>query len=161
MDLISHGLWGGLVLGRKGNYWLAALLGMLPDLIAFAPYWATRILWGGQGFVPPAVYPDWVVTLYNSTHSLIIAGVVFCFLCWLREDIALIFLAWPLHIVFDIPTHSADCFPTRFLFPLSNLYFDGMHWRNFPVTLVNWAAIALFYWLQRSRKLASPDYKKT
>jgi len=147
MDLISHGLWGGLVMGRRKGYWWAALFGMLPDILAFGPYLILRAVQGGilNILTPPQAYPQWVYTMYNSSHSLVIAGVVFVSLSFICRDTALLFLAWPLHILMDIPTHSAANFPTKFLFPLSHLYYDGTHWRNGYILLGNWAAITLAY----------------
>lgn len=39
-------------------------------------------------------------------------------------------LAWPLHILIDIPTHTAEFFPTPFLWPVSNFHVDGISWGN-------------------------------
>lgn len=162
MDIISHGLWGGLVMGQRRRFWLAALFGMLPDAIAFGPYLAVRAYHGGLKslFIRPDIYPDWVLALYNSTHSLIIAGLIFYCLCLYREETGLMFLAWPLHIVFDIPTHSADNFPTKFLYPLSDLCYDGVHWHHLPVTLANWAGLILFCLILMARRKSALEVKK-
>lgn len=149
MDVISHGLWGGLLLGRRGNFWLAALFGMLPDGLAFIPYLVRQLLTGQAStlFSRATVYPPWVLTLYNCSHSLVLAGFVFYFLCRIRLDLGLSFLAWPLHILFDIPTHAAASFPTKFLFPLSHLYFDGIPWHRAPIFLANWLLLGVFWLL--------------
>ena len=147
MDLISHGLWGGLVLGRRRSFLGAALFGLLPDVLAFAPYLVLRAVRGGlpDVFVHPRSYPQWVLLLYNSSHSLVAAGLIFIVLRRWRPRLAIPFLAWPLHILMDIPTHSADNFPTKFLFPLSGFHFDGVHWRSRHVFLANWTAVVLAY----------------
>lgn len=163
MDIISHGLWGAVAFGRKTSFRRAMLFGMLPDALAFSPYLFTRVLSQGiEGlFTRPEHYPVWVKTLYNTTHSLVIAGVIFYLLCQIREELGLSFLAWPLHILLDIPTHSAQSFPTKLLFPLSQLYYDGVHWRNPFIMLGNWAAIALvYYFLWKSQRLR-PGYQKS
>ncbi len=40
MDIVSHGLWGGAAFGRKNkkSFWVAFLFGVLPDLLAFGPF---------------------------------------------------------------------------------------------------------------------------
>lgn len=149
MDLISHGLWGGIVLGRRRGFMWAAIFGMMPDLLAFTPYLVQRALQGGflNIFVRPQVYPEWVHTLYNTSHSLVVAGLLFIALWLWRPNMRVLFLSWPLHILLDIPTHSADCFPTKFLYPLGQLHFNGIHWSNRYIFLVNWSAIFLTYGL--------------
>jgi len=147
MDVISHGIWGCLALGKKTNPLLAAAWGMLPDAIAFIPYLAIQVAGGGLAAITeaPQVYPPWVITVYNCTHSLVIAGIVFYILCRIRLDLGLSFLAWPLHILFDIPTHTAVSFPTKFLFPLSHLHFNGVSWQNGYIFLANWLAIIIVF----------------
>ena len=95
MDLISHGLWGGLVLGRRRSFLGAALFGLLPDVLAFAPYLVLRAVRGGlpDVFVHPRSYPQWVLLLYNSSHSLVAAGLIFIVLRRWRPRLAIPF--WP------------------------------------------------------------------
>jgi hypothetical protein len=145
MDIISHGIWGSLILGKKSSPWWAAAWGMLPDAIAFIPYLTAQVAGGKLAAIAaaPQTYPPWVTTVYNCTHSLLIAGIVFYILCHIRLDLGLSFLAWPLHILLDIPTHTAASFPTKFLFPLSHLHLDGVSWRNAYIFLANWLAIII------------------
>lgn len=37
MDIISHGLWGGIAFGRKNkkDFWQSFAFGVMPDLLAF------------------------------------------------------------------------------------------------------------------------------
>lgn len=153
MDVISHGIWGGMLLGKRTNFWLAAVFGILPDALAFLPYLIPRILAGELSAIlaRPQIYPPWVLTVYNCTHSLVIAGMIFYALCRIRLELGLAFLAWPLHILFDIPTHTAASFPTKFLFPLSHLHCNGISWRTGYIFLGNWLAIAILYLLQAAR----------
>jgi len=149
MDFISHGIWSATIFHNRSRYWLAIIFGMLPDALAFMPYLLIRVVYQGISaiFVTPEAYPPWVLTIYNTTHSLVVAGIIFYLLLFLRKDIAVLFLAWPLHIVVDIPTHSADHFPTKFLFPLSHLHYDGVHWKNWYVFAGSWAVFLLCYGL--------------
>ena len=147
MDIISHGLWGGVVLGRRRGFLGAVLFGLLPDILAFSPYLAQRAILGGvmNIFAAPLSYPPWVYALYNSTHSLVVAGLIFIVLWSWQPKLAILFLAWPLHIMLDIPCHSADSFPTKFLYPLSHFYFDGVHWKNLYILIANWVVLAITY----------------
>lgn len=147
MDIFSHGLWGGMLLGRKRYFWPALVLGMLPDALAFIPHLATLAWTGNLSLLTGLAYPAWVHNIYNYTHSLVIAGLVFSGLCLLRLEWGLVFLAWPLHILLDIPFHSAASFPTKFLFPLSQLFFDGISWRKGYIFFGNWLALAATYLL--------------
>lgn len=147
MDVISHGIWGGMLLSKRTPFRLTVVFGMLPDALAFVPYLIPRILAKDYSAIlaMPQNYPPWVFIIYNCTHSLVIAGIVFYVLCRIRLDWGLSFLAWPLHILFDIPTHTAASFPTKFLFPLSHLHCNGISWRTGYIFLGNWLAIALLY----------------
>jgi hypothetical protein len=145
MDIISHGLWARIIFRRKKIPWWTVAFAILPDLVAFGPYLALQVLRGGivSVFAVPEIYPKWVIIVYNLSHSLVIAGLIFYALLFLHQELAILFLAWPLHIIIDIPTHSADCFPTKFLYPLSHLYFAGIHWRTWFILIGNWGALAL------------------
>ncbi|MEK7555655.1 MAG: hypothetical protein AAB516_02470 [Patescibacteria group bacterium] len=123
MDIISHGLWGGVAFGRKRKslYWWAFGLGVMPDLLSFGIYTIADVLglvsgpdWG-QKLPNPTAFPQFVHTLYHLTHSFIIFIFVFSLLWFLRRKLFLPLLAWGLHILIDIPTHSAAFFPDSFL----------------------------------------------
>lgn len=163
MDIISHGLWGGLVFGRSNpkTYWGAFAFGIAPDLFSFGILFIQNWL----GFVPrpdfssgppdPATIPKYVHDLYNTTHSIIIAAAVIG-VVWLisrRPPVAM--FAWPLHILVDIPTHGAAFFPTPFLWPLTDLRVDGVPWSNWYIFWPNVALLAIAYaawWYIRRRQ---------
>lgn len=157
MDIFSHGLWGGLCFGRHAGYGTAFLCGMLPDLLAFGPYTlyrlASRQLYWQHGTPPTAEnFPAWVHFIYNCTHSLLISGLIFAALWLYSRPLALAFLAWPLHILLDIPTHSSNFFPTRFLFPLSDVHVNGIVWHNRYIWGANALALLVAYlvvWVRR------------
>ncbi|MEK7673653.1 MAG: hypothetical protein AAB371_00450, partial [Patescibacteria group bacterium] len=57
-------------------------------------------------------------------------------------------LAWPLHILIDIPTHSVNFYPTHFLWPMSDFFVNGISWATPIIFIPN--VIILFtlylYW---------------
>ncbi len=157
MDIIAHGLWGGVAVGRqkKTDYWLAVFFGLAPDLFSFGIL--TVLVWLGlaaqidwsQGVPPMSAIPVYVHWLYNLTHSLVVVGVVIFVLYLSIKKIFLPLLAWPLHIIFDIFTHGLDFFPTPFLWPFSTPYFAGIAWSTPWVFMANWTLLLTVYivWL--------------
>ena len=163
MDVISHGLYGGVAVGRKSkkSYIVAFLLGMAPDLLAFGPYFLL-VLFGilpRQNFSvePPAhaSMPNFVHLSYNITHSLVIFVLLF-FVLWLitRRPIWEL-LSWGLHIIVDIPTHSYSFFPTPFLWPVSSFEINGHAWGTLEVFIPNVIFIVFLYawWYFSGRRL--------
>ena len=136
MDIVSHGLWGSAAFGRKNRraFLLAFLFGVMPDFVAFAPYFIGA--WLGIIAVPglpreppdPALIPGFVYQIYNVSHSLIVFAIAFCLLWVLFRCPFWEMSAWGLHILFDIPFHTSRFFPTPFLWPLSNLKAGGISW---------------------------------
>ena len=134
MDIISHGLWGGVAFGRKSKklFWASFAIGVAPDLLSFGIYMAGDALglvsgpdWGQHPPAPSSIAP-FVYSLYNFTHSLVIFALVFCLVwLWLKKPF-LPLLAWGLHILVDIPSHSTAFFPTPFLWPVSDFVFNGV-----------------------------------
>ena len=53
--------------------------------------------------------------------------------------------AWGLHVVMDIPLHSADFFPTPFLWPLSEWTFNGWEWMTPSILIPNVLLLILLY----------------
>lgn len=147
MDIISHGLWGGLTFGRKSKriFWAAFLLGVFPDLFAFAYTFLQRLLGGEIIHEPIHQIPRYVHSLYSISHSLIIALAVLlvCLAVWRGR--AWIVAAWPLHILFDIVSHDLRFFPTPFLWPFSTFYFPGTAWSTPWVFLTDWGALLILY----------------
>ncbi len=153
MDIISHGLWGGLAVGRKNkkSFWLSFLFGVSPDLLSFGIFSAMNILglvsgpdWSG-GPPPADSIPQYVHTLYNITHSLVTFAVVFGLVWLLRKKPLYELLAWPLHILMDIPTHSTQFFPTPFLWPFVDYRVDGIPWSHPYIFFPNWIFLILLY----------------
>lgn len=169
MDIVSHGLWGGIAFGRKskGNYWLAFLFGILSDLLAFGPYFV--LTWLGVFNIPglpqmpsipreppdPSLIPSFVHQTYSVTHSLVVFVILFV-IVWLMLRRPLWELsAWGLHILIDIPTHSDKFFPTPFLWPLSSAHINGYSWASPEIFIPNvlvLAALYLWFYLKNRRK---------
>lgn len=154
MDVLSHGLWGGISFGRKNrrSFWLAFLFGVLPDLIPFGPFFAAVFLgfyerpsFALGGHPPEYLMPPFVHYLYQWTHSLVIFAIVFALAWLLLRHPVYPLLAWLLHIVFDIFTHTASFFPTPFLWPLSNYHVSLINWSDPRIFIPDVAFLFLLY----------------
>ena len=162
MDVLSHGLWGGMAFGRKSRkiYWLAFAFGLMPDFFSFGIFSASTVLglvsgpdWSAG---PPdmSLIPSYVGSLYNITHSLVVFAVIFLLIWLWKKKPFLPLAAWGLHILVDIPTHSAKFFPTPFLWPLSDYKFNGTNWGQPYIFLPNLALLIVLYlwWFWSKRK---------
>lgn len=166
MDIVSHGLWGGLAFGRKNrrSFWIAFFCGIAPDLFSFGIFSAMNILglvsgpdWS-NGPPDPRSIPDYVYHLYNMTHSLVMFAVVFLVVWAIRKKPLYELFAWPLHILMDIPTHSTQFFPTPFLWPFVDYRVDGIPWSHPYIFFPNWIFLILLYlyfFVYRKRKIKS------
>jgi membrane-bound metal-dependent hydrolase YbcI (DUF457 family) len=157
MDILSHGLWGGLAFGRKNkrDFWLSFLFGISPDLFSFGIFTAASVFSGEFGGRPElADIPTYVSALYNFTHSFVAFVVVFAITWIILKKPLWIMLAWPLHIIVDIFTHSTEFFPTPFLWPFVSYQFDGVPWSIPSIFFTNWALIiaSFILWYIQSRR---------
>lgn len=152
MDVVSHGLWGGLAFGRnrRRDYWLSFIFGVAPDILSFGILIIAQIFnfqaktdWSSQP--TNADIPSYVHILYNYTHSLVIFALVFFIVWWLLRRPFLPLLAWGFHIFLDIFTHSTEFFATPFLWPLSNFKINGISWSHPLIFFPNWIAIIIGY----------------
>ena len=143
MDILAHGLWGGMIAGWRRKFGLAFFFGVCPDIFSFGFLAAVRIIEGQfrPGKPPLHSIPDWVYTVYDFTHSLVIVGLVWALLWWLYRGLAVPFSAWIIHILVDIPTHSFAFFPTPFLFPLSDFKVDGISWGQTWFMILNYSLL--------------------
>lgn len=155
MDTISHGLWGGAGFYHKSrkSFWTAFAFGVLPDFLAFGWLFTTLLINLGLGkidftkFEPPTkdFAPPYVHTIYNFTHSLFVFAAVFIIVWVILKKPMLEMLAWGLHILMDIPTHTHAFFPTPFLYPFSSYSFNGISWASQPFFTINWLVLVLLY----------------
>lgn len=165
MDVIAHGLWGGVPFfpqGRK-KFLAGFLIGMAPDLLSFGvfhimhPGWISLRL-AGKISGPPAleILPRYVFHAYNLTHSLIVWAIAFFLLWQLTKHPPWLLIAWLLHIVCDIPTHTAGYFPTPFLWPLPTPFVDGIPWStpwfmfsNYAIMIIVYVSLSMFFYLRK------------
>lgn len=166
MDILSHGLYGGVLAGRKSrrSYWLAFFFGIAPDLFSFGIF--TASVWLGLTSGPEwgshhpdiSLIPPYVQSFYNVTHSLVVFAVAF-FLVWaIRRKPMMEMLGWFFHVVLDIFTHSFAFFPTPFLWPLSSYRFDGRSWGDPLIFIPNVLILAALYgywWYKKKNKTFS------
>lgn len=152
MDIFSHGLWGGIAFGRRNrkSFWLSFLFGILPDLLAFGPFVLLTFL----GYYPPRnwgepphaeILPNYIYSVYNFTHSLVIFAVVFAFIWFLRKRPMWELGAWGLHILVDLPTHTTAFFPTPFLYPIADVKVNGHSWGSPEIFIPNVIALVVIY----------------
>ena len=163
MDIFSHGLWANLAFRagkqtKKLALW-GGFFGVVPDLFSFGLDFLfswTRLgellgipLISGSWKLGTVIIPDYIFALYNIFHSLIVFLVVFFIIWFLRRRIFFWPLAgWGLHILMDIPTHSAQFFPTPFLWPISDYTVNGISWGIPTFLLTNWVIlISIYIWL--------------
>ena len=145
MDVFAHILWSYILFHSSGYVWLAVLFGILPDLLSwtifmFYPH-KSGFNWKNPDF---SRVPKWVFTLYGVTHSLFVIAAVFIAVFLIFKTIPIYLLAWPLHVLVDIPTHRRDFLPTPLLWPFSDYAFPGISWANRYFMVANYSLIALF-----------------
>lgn len=143
MDIFAHGLWSFGIFHKKKYVWWATLFGLLPDILSFGMLFIINLLNGSTQRGRPSLssIPDWIYAAYNMTHSLIIFLVVFIFIYLVTKNWFWPLTAWAIHILIDIPTHSARFFPTPFLWPIIDFRFDGISWGTPWFMLLNYGSL--------------------
>ena len=140
MDTLSHALWGKGLFGYRKYRWYSFLFGAVPDLFSFGIYFIHSIFFSSSPLmVRPSrsEIPEWVYSLYDISHSLVIAS-IFIFIAYkINKEFGFPMLAWPAHIILDFFTHSIDYFPTPIFWPISNYKFDGIHWSDTYIMIGN------------------------
>ncbi len=150
MDIASHGFWGALAFGRRArkSFWLSFIFGALPDFIPFAPVVIEALIGNQRIFIGHGaitVLPNYVHGAYNVTHSLVVFIAAFVLVWLVRKKPFFEMSAWGLHILFDIPFHTKEFFPTPFLWPLSDFSVDGIPWSSPGVFIPNIILLILLY----------------
>jgi hypothetical protein len=124
-------------------------IGVMPDLIAFIPQNIANLVSGIRSgpVTEESVTSDFPIAwpIYQWSHSLFVAGIVF-FILWgyfhfnreitlgcsrsdsARNDAFFMIVPWFWHILLDIPGHTIRFFPTPFLHPFSDFMVDGVRW---------------------------------
>lgn len=151
MDTFSHALYGKGFFGYRKYRWASFLFGVIPDLSSFGIYFIVRLFSVGLQLGKPAIeeIPLWVIELYNISHSIITAFILIFITYLINKDLAWPMLAWPVHIIVDLLTHSIEFFPTPIFWPLSDFKFDGVPWSNIYVFITNIILIFLIFFYRR------------
>ena len=164
MDTLAHGLWAGAAylaassrLRKQLRVWRVVVWGIFPDLFAFTPTFvvlAWHRLFGDPAHpmqffsralresLPVFLQPH---ILYPWSHSLIIFALLFAIVWFLGRRAAPAMLAWPLHILMDIPSHRAGLYGTPFLWPISSYRFNGVSWGQRWFMILNYTALAAVF----------------
>lgn len=154
MDTFSHALWGKGLFGYRKYRWYSLVFGAFPDLFSFGLYFLYNLIFNTSSmkFGKPelAELPTWVFSLYDFSHSLIIALFFIGIMYVINKDFCFPMLAWPFHILLDVFTHSIKFFPTPILWPISDYRFDGIPWSNPYVMLLNFVGIFIVFIYRRN-----------
>lgn len=159
-------------LKRRVSVWQSAWWGVFPDLFAFTIpmgwlFW--NLAFGDLSLAdvprpeagePPAesMFPIFRLApaLYNWSHSIFIFALVFL-LVWLVRRMYFghthaeksgpywPLLAWLLHILIDIPTHTYEFYPTPIFWPLSDTKFSGISWGVPWFMFLNYASLLIVF----------------
>ena len=157
MDTLSHALWGKGLFGYRKYRWFSFLFGALPDLLSFGIYFLFNLF--NLKTETPSIneIPDWVYSLYDFSHSLVIASIFIFIVYKINKDFAFPMLAWISHIMLDFFTHSLEFFPTPIFWPLSDYQFDGIPWSNPVIFFTNVLLIfLLFIYRRKTNSLKKP-----
>lgn len=165
MDIVAHGLYGGAGFAHKSkkSFWTAVWWGIFPDLIAFGSFFPIFVWRYGfhreqiMRVEPPTIelIPRYVHIIYNFSHSLIIFALVFGLIWFFMKRPIYELLAWGLHILMDIPSHTNRFFPTPFLYPFSSFTVNGISWGTPWFFFSYWGVLIAIYgmvFLMRKRK---------
>jgi len=145
MDVVAHWLWTYAIYFKTKYRLLAALFGVLPDIIAFGPFFLYKLLFGSLGKPALGSIPEYVFIGYNFTHSLVVFLIVFAVIYFITREIPWVIGGWLLHILIDIPTHTSAFFPTPFLWPISNFTVSVVSWSNLIFMIVNYSLLVIVY----------------
>ena len=158
MDYVSHGVWSYIFFNKIKRPFLAVLFGLLPDTLSWLIYAIYRIVFTGTFGKPVlADIPDWTFTLYNISHSLIVATAIILIIFIGLRRVPIYIFAWPIAIIIDLLTHTRDFLPTPFLWPLSSWTFPGISWGTWQFLTINYILIAIFLGWIIYRKKRRPD----
>jgi len=141
------------------------LWGVFPDLFAFGPRfvsmaWSRYFIGAPMSQQPihpgsddglPLLLRPW--DLYHVSHSLVTFAAVFAIVWLIRRQPSRVMLAWPLHILIDIPTHTTMFFATPFLWPISSYQFNGISWGQRWFLILNYGTLAAVYLCLLTRRL--------
>ncbi len=128
--------------GHSGRPWGSGCfpISLAGDSFATDLFTGNGIRWHG--------IPDFVFLLYNLTHSLLGIAIGYALLVAWKRSLWLPALAWPLHVLVDVPTHGDGRFITPLFWPFSEAGFTGWSWWVFPwVFYGGWIAAGVLWLL--------------
>jgi hypothetical protein len=150
MDDIAHILWSVAIFYHQ-SWLLAALFGILPDLLVFLPFFARKVLTGKVQTVRDLnpkkdvqFFSKWVVPWYSVTHSLLFVGFTVA-LCTVLFGYRVEYWAMLVHVLVDVPSHKRSWFGTKLFWPFSHWQFNGGDWPARDFMLANYTSLALVY----------------
>jgi hypothetical protein len=165
VDTLFHGVVGAALCSRTGlpggrlgpvdeqgprrtsdwTLWAALFFGVFPDLASLGIHFALD-LFNGNGMRWHAI-PDFIFLLYDVTHSLVGMTVCIGLLVAWKRALWLPALAWPVHVLTDVPTHGSGHFMTPILWPFSDRMFDGWSWWLIPNIFYGGWMLAFALWV--------------
>ncbi len=164
MDILSHGLWGSIIFGRKNkrSFWTGFLFGIGPDMLSFGVFTLARLMsslmtgtWQIRSGAPDLMdIPQYVHSLYNVTHSFVVFAVAFIIVWIYMKRPVWEMMAWAFHIFLDLFTHSTSFFPTPYLWPFAYTPVNGVPWSTPIIFFTNVGSLVVIYavyWYQKSR----------
>lgn len=178
MDTFSHALWGGaaaLAIGlrypvTRTQVGGAMAMGLMPDVVQAIPVaiWALgqaepmrtlasfALAVPGRELAMPATVEEISHHLHCAFHSLVVVALV-TLVAWRALPAVRVPLSgWWLHILVDIPTHSASYYAVPFLYPITSWGLDGIAWTKPWMIALNYTALALtFALIARARRMHS------
>ena len=155
---------------QPGMVVAAIVFATIPDLVHLLPVVAWALFGEGTGHALQAyalatpghepAMPGWAVLashhLHCTMHSAMVAGGITLASWLLLRSVWFPLWGWWSHILIDVPTHSADFYPTPVLYPLSERSFDGIAWNTPWFIVVNYVGIALAWgyivWSRQERR---------
>lgn len=165
MDLLAHALWAGTageILRRRGHVTRSAIapivaMGVAPDVVQMTPIVAAALsgrltvaeVWAYATAEPGRIphVGDFTLrladTLHCSMHSVVVAGLATLLVLWLRPRWRYALVGWWMHILIDIPTHSAEYYPVSVFYPFSRWAVDGIAWNTPWLMGLNYTALAI------------------
>ena len=149
-SIIAHGIMGYLLNNNK----IGIIYSILPDIIAFSRY-IIRLLYNyylngipitqfdlfpKKSWMPKDKFDSIDILLYKISHSLVIWLLLYIFTNnkYIKSTI--------LSILLDILLHSDDYWRgPEFLYPLSNITYNGIHWNTFLGNIIQFFIIIILY----------------
>ena len=172
MDLLAHALWAGAAAKAldanvgvsRATFAGIVALAVAPDVVPMLPVLAYAVerpeavsfvvayataAPDSEPALPPAI--AWATHhLHCTMHSVVVLALVTSLAWAWRRRFPLVLAGWWLHVLLDVPTHSADFYPVPLLYPLSDRVFHGVAWHEPWLLAANYVALALAYaWLWR------------